>query len=84
MQFNSNYEKLFFNFCIKQPKYLPIVKEGFFTNPDIDIMAFLAQKFYEKFNETPSASQMKLLVQNSKRPRTRLRKMLFILYMKLT
>lgn len=67
MQFNSNYEKLFFNFCIKQPKYLTIVKEGFFTNPDIDIMAFLAKKFYEKFNETPSQSQMKLLVQNSKK-----------------
>jgi replicative DNA helicase len=67
MQFNSNYEKLFFNFCIKQPKYLPIVKEGFFTNPDIDIMAFLAKKFHEKFNETPTSSQMKLLVQNSKK-----------------
>ena len=67
MQFNSNYEKIFFNFCIKEPKYLAIIKEGFFTNPEIDIMAFLAKKFHEKFNETPSASQMKLLVQNSKK-----------------
>lgn len=67
MQFNSNYEKIFFNFCIKEPKYLPIIKEGFFTNPEIDAMAFLARKFHEKFNETPSSSQMKLLVQNSKK-----------------
>jgi archaellum biogenesis ATPase FlaH len=67
MQFNSNYEKIFFNFCIKEPKYLSIIKEGFFTNTEIDAMAFLAKKFHEKFNETPSSSQMKLLVQNSKK-----------------
>jgi KaiC/GvpD/RAD55 family RecA-like ATPase len=67
MQFNSNYEKLFFIFCLKQPKYLSIIGDGFFTNPDIDILAFLAKKFYEKFSESPTSSQMKLLVQNSKK-----------------
>ena len=73
MQFNSNYEKLFYNFCLKQPKYLPILKEGFFTNSDIDIMAYLAKKFHEKFNETPTSAQMKLLVENSKKAKDKLK-----------
>jgi hypothetical protein len=72
MQFNSNYEKLFYNFCLKQPKYLPILKEGFFTNSDIDIMAYLAKKFHEKFNETPTSAQMKLLVDNSKKAKDKI------------
>jgi KaiC/GvpD/RAD55 family RecA-like ATPase len=67
MQFNSNYEKLFFIFCLKQPKYLVVLKDGFFTNPEIDILSYLAKKFYEKFNETPTKQQIKLLVENSKK-----------------
>jgi archaellum biogenesis ATPase FlaH len=67
MQFNSNYEKLFFNFCLKQPKYLPIIKDGFFTSSEVDALAYLAKKFHEKFNETPTCAQMKLLVENSKK-----------------
>lgn len=67
MQFNSNYEKLFFNFCLKQPKYLVVLKDGFFTNPEIDILAYLSKKFFEKFNETPTKQQIKLLVENSKK-----------------
>lgn len=67
MQFNSNYEKLFFNFCLKQPKYLVVLKEGFFTNSEIDILSYLAKKFFEKFNEAPTKQQLKLLVENSKK-----------------
>jgi len=72
MQFNSNYEKLFFNFCLKQPKYLPIIKAGFFTSEEVDTLAYLAKKFYEKFNETPTCSQMKLLVENSKKSKDKI------------
>ena len=72
MQFNSNYEKLFFAYCLKESKYLPIIRDGFFTNQDIDSLAFLSKKFFEKFNESPTSAQMKLLVQNSNRTKDKI------------
>ena len=72
MQFNSNYEKLFFIYCLKETKYLSIIRDGFFTNQDIDSLAFLAKKFYDKFNEAPTLAQMKLLVQNSSRTKDKI------------
>jgi archaellum biogenesis ATPase FlaH len=65
MEFNQNYEKLFFNYSLVNPKYLAITREGFYASRELDIMAYLAKKFYDKFKETPSKEQMKLLVQNS-------------------
>jgi len=67
MNFNENYEKIFFNFSLSEPKYLLVTRENFYANKDINILAFLAKKFYEKFKETPSKEQMKLLVANSSR-----------------
>jgi len=65
MEFNQNYEKVFFNYSLVNPKYLTITREGFYSNRELDALAYLAKKFYDKFRETPSKEQMKLLVQNS-------------------
>ena len=67
MKFNENYEKVFFNYSLKNPKYLIVTRDGFYVNKEIDICAFLARKFYEKFKESPSSEQLKLLIDNSKR-----------------
>ena len=48
------------------PKYLTTIKQGFYTSEEIDILSRLANKFYQKFTETPSKEQMKLLIQNAK------------------
>lgn len=66
MNFSADYEKMFFNLSISKPKYLSKVKKGFYTSQEIDILSNLANKFYTKFKETPSAEQMKLLIDYSK------------------
>lgn len=67
MQLSESYEKIFFNYSLKEPKYLVVTRDGFYTSKEIDTLAYLGKKFYEKFNEAPSREQMKLLIQNSKK-----------------
>lgn len=66
MQFGQDFEKIFFKLSLTKIKYLEAIKSGFYTSEEIDQLSRLAYKFYEKFHETPSRDQMKLLVQNSK------------------
>lgn len=66
MKFSQDFEKVFFKLSLIKPKYLETIKKGFYTTEDIDLLHFLSTKFYEKFHETPSKEQMKLLVKNSK------------------
>jgi len=66
MNYNENFEKTFFMYTIKNPKYLNVTREGFYKNKEIDGMSFLAKKFYDKFKETPSKEQMNLLAENSR------------------
>lgn len=66
MDYNENFEKIFFMYSIKNVKYLNVTREGFYKNKEIDGMAFLARKFYDKFKESPSKDQMNLLIENSK------------------
>jgi KaiC/GvpD/RAD55 family RecA-like ATPase len=67
MQFGQDFEKIFFRLSLDKPKYLQSIKTDFYQSEEIDILSYLANKFYVKFNETPTKDQLKLLVQNSKR-----------------
>jgi hypothetical protein len=62
MQFGQDFEKIFFRLSLEKPKYLQAIKSGFYTSEEIDALSYLANKFYEKFNETPTKDQMALLV----------------------
>jgi archaellum biogenesis ATPase FlaH len=66
MQFNQDFEKIFFNLSLKKTKYLEAIKTGFYTSEEIDFISKLANKFYTKYHETPTKEQMKLLVQRTK------------------
>ena len=65
MQFGQDFEKIFFRLSLQKPKYLQAIKSGYYTSEEIDILSHLANKFYTKFNETPSQEQIKLLVSHS-------------------
>ena len=54
MEFGQDFEKIFFRLSLEKPKYLQSIKFGFYTSEDIDALSFLANKFYGKFNETPT------------------------------
>lgn len=58
-------EKLFFQHALKNPKYLTSINPGFFEN-ELDVVANVAKKFYEEFNEVPSKDQVNALIRNSK------------------
>ena len=66
MQFTQDFEKIFFKLSLAKPKYLEAIKTGFYTSEEIDLLSKLSNKFHEKFHETPSKEQMRLLVQRSK------------------
>ena len=66
MHYSVDYEKLFFLYSLKNPKYLRNFYPGFFASEDIDALSNLAVKFHERFNESPTKEQLKLLVQKSK------------------
>jgi archaellum biogenesis ATPase FlaH len=65
MKFGQDFEKVFFKLSLQKPKYLEAIKRGFYTSEDIDVMHYLATKFHNKFHESPSMEQMKLLIQRS-------------------
>ena len=50
MKFGPDFEKIFFKLSLQKPKYLGNIKRGFYTSEDIDLIHFLATKFYDKFH----------------------------------
>ena len=61
MNFGQDFEKIFFKLSLQKTKYLESIKKGFYTSEEIDTLHYLATKFYQRFHETPSVEQMKLL-----------------------
>lgn len=71
MQFGQDFEKIFFRLSLEKVKYLQAIKSGFYTSEEIDALSFLANKFYSKFNETPTKEQLELLVKNHPKSKER-------------
>ena len=71
MQFGQDFEKIFFRLSLEKPKYLQAIKFNFYTSEEIDALSFLANKFYSKFNETPTKENLKLLIQNHPKSKER-------------
>ena len=72
MNFSQDYEKIFFRLSLEKTNYLRAIKSGFYSSEEIDILSTLSLKFYNKFNETPSGEQLKLLVENAKGAKDRI------------
>ena len=62
MTTNVEQEKIFFNYFLANPHYFNVIRKTFFSNDDISQLAAVAKKFYEKFHESPSKEQMKVLM----------------------
>lgn len=62
MTTNVEQEKIFFNYFLENPHYFNLIRKTFFSNEDISQLAAVAKKFYEKFHESPSREQMKVLM----------------------
>jgi archaellum biogenesis ATPase FlaH len=58
---STDFEKIFFLYCLKNPKYLDRVHDGFFSSREIQILSDISKKFFERFNETPTKDNLRLI-----------------------
>jgi replicative DNA helicase len=65
LNYNAEYEKIFFLYALSNPKILKSFYPGFFDNAELDGMANISKKFYEKFSEAPSKQQLSALIQRT-------------------
>ena len=72
MQFGQDFEKIFFRLSLVKTKYLKSIKKGFYTSQEIDILSQLSNKFFERFNETPTKDQLVMLVQRSEKAKEKI------------
>ena len=72
MQFGQDFEKIFFRLSLVKTKYLKSIKTGFYTSQEIDILSQLSNKFFERFNETPTKDQLVMLVKRSEKAKEKI------------
>jgi len=72
MQFGQDFEKIFFRLSLVKTKYLKSIKSGFYTSQEIDILSQLSNKFFERFNETPTKDQLIMLIQRSEKAKEKI------------
>lgn len=61
---SNDFEKIFYIYTIKNPKYLKSVKKSFYDNPDLETLSYITKAFYERFKETPTREQVKAIVKS--------------------
>jgi archaellum biogenesis ATPase FlaH len=60
------FEKVFYLHTLEKPKYFKSIKTHFFENDELGLMFEVSEIFYNRFNETPSKDQLKLLTKQDK------------------
>lgn len=60
------FEKVFFLYTLKNPKYFKSIKPNFFENEELNLMYNISNKFYQRFKESPSKEQLNLLSKEEK------------------
>ena len=60
------FEKVFYLYSLKEPKYLKSIKPDFFDNQELGLMFEVSKAFQERFKESPSKEQLKLLTKQDK------------------
>tara|TARA_R110000796_G_scaffold153583_3_gene270165 strand:+ start:7428 stop:8729 length:1302 start_codon:yes stop_codon:yes gene_type:complete len=60
---NTNeFEKIFLLYALDKPVYLDPLERGFFSVPEIDILARLSKRYYHKFKKAPSKENLWMLI----------------------
>tara|TARA_R110000737_G_scaffold151084_1_gene180390 strand:+ start:386 stop:1690 length:1305 start_codon:yes stop_codon:yes gene_type:complete len=60
---NTNeFEKIFLLYALDKPVYLEPVERGFFSVPEIDLLATLSKRYYTKFKKSPSKDNLWMLI----------------------
>ena len=55
------FEKVFYLYTLEHPKYFKSIKQQFFDNDELGLMYKVSKVFFDRFAESPSQDQIKLL-----------------------
>lgn len=66
MEFNSEAEKLFYLYTLECPKFFDKTRKDYFKNPDIKILFAISKKYFEKFKESTSCEQLKVMIKSTR------------------
>ncbi len=58
----KEFEKLFLLYALEVPVYLEPVQRGFFSVPEIDLLATISKRYYTKFKKAPSKENLWMLI----------------------
>jgi len=60
---NTNeFEKIFLLYALQTPVYLEPVEQGFFSVPEIDLLATLSKRYYKKYKIAPTKDNLWMLI----------------------
>ena len=60
---NTNeFEKIFLLYALENPVYLEPTERGFFSVPEIDLLATISKRYYKKFKHSPSKENLWMLI----------------------
>lgn len=61
----TNNEQVVFKYVLDNPIYYKFVEKSFFTNKSLSALILIAKRFYDKYKEVPSESQMLALLHDN-------------------
>jgi len=61
-----DFEKLFYLYVRRNPKYLKTLQSGFFDSTEIETLTEITKAFFTKFQEIPTKEQLKLVIKQDK------------------
>ena len=63
---SADFEKVFYLHVRNNPNYFKTINESFFDNEEIGVLLTIDKTFHERFNQTPSKEQLKLIAKQDK------------------
>lgn len=63
---SADFEKVFYLHVRNNPNYFKTINESFFENEEIGVLLSIDKTFHERFNQTPSKDQLKLIAKQDK------------------
>lgn len=58
----NEFEKIFLLYALDNPVYLEPLERGFFSVPEIDLLATLSKRYYKKYKISPSKENLWMLI----------------------
>lgn len=58
---SKDFERVFYHYVRKNPKYFKSVNKSFFTSKELNVLMHITKAFYERFSEIPTKENLKVI-----------------------